>query len=61
MKITILEALVNEGVLETTKADEWCANHTVKLEKKPFWRKLLARDKDKDTDKGYSLVVVKRV
>jgi hypothetical protein len=59
VKVAILAALCREGLLTKEVADEWCATHTVKMEKKTLWRTLT--DRWAKGDDGNRLQVVKLV
>ena len=62
VKTIVVRALVEEGALDEKLADEWCAEHTVILAKKGFFRTITDRwSKDKRDESSYLLKVVRSV
>lgn len=62
VKMSVVQAMVREGVLEADMADNWCKTHTVILRKKTFFRtitKLWSRESE--NSEGAYIVVVKLV
>lgn len=62
VKVPILNALVEEGLLDTEVAANWCETHTIIRRSKSFFRTLCEkwlRTKERET--GYYYLVVKKV
>jgi len=58
-KTAIVQALVKEGMLDETEAEQWCKTHTIMIRNKPFFRTLTDRWRKhkEDTTKFYYTVV----
>jgi hypothetical protein len=59
IKITVVEALVNDGYLTIEEGDAWCENTTIIMRKKGIFRTLtnLWKNKEETKDGFYYLVV----
>jgi len=60
-KVTVLKALVDEGLLDTTVAEEWAKTHTLMYRKKNIFRTLGTAWKNATEIDGFYLTCVKAV
>lgn len=59
VKRAVIQALVNENVLEFNFADKWCSQHTVIKRKKGFFKTLSSLwSKEKEEKDSFKLLVV---
>lgn len=61
VKVAVVQALVNEGLIAEDRADEWAATHTIRLCKKSIWRTLSDRWRREGETSDSFYVVVKTV
>lgn len=61
VKLSILKALVKDGIVDFDVADEWCQTHGVILSKKTMFRTLsdLWKKQEKSEGHYYSIVSLK--
>jgi len=62
VKVSVLDALVSDGLLQLDEAELWCERHTLILSKKSFFRTISDkwRKRDSVNGVGYLLVVSKK-
>lgn len=62
-KAVVIGNLVREGVMTEEEGHEYCKAHTVKMEKKLFWKSMFKSDDNEiETDnKRWNIIVVKKV
>ena len=61
MKVIIVQALVNDGLIDAKSVDLWCANHTVIMRKKSVFRTIsdLWKRKKKH-ESGVTFIVIEK-
>lgn len=60
-KTAILRALVKDGIIKDTVAEEWCEKHTIILKKKGIFKTLTDKFKNTESNSTYLMLVVKKV
>lgn len=60
-KLSVMKALVDEGLIDAQKADDWCAGHTVVLRDKSIWRTLTDRWAKMQVGDHFFMTVVRLV